>query len=184
MSKHTKDYEPSPLISMGYEWLSAAISAVVIVAILFSGVLRVVNVSGRSMENTLHDGDRLLLSNLFYEPDYGDIVVVLRDQNDTPLIKRVIGRPGDSIRIDKETGRVYRNDVLLDEPYISGVKTEQVNWREEQVIPENMVFVMGDNRNPGKSDDSRSMGALPMKNVVGKVLFRISPDIGFITNGE
>lgn len=184
MSKHMKEYKPSTLITMGYEWLSAAISAVVVVAILFSGILRIVNVSGRSMEGTLHDGDRLMLSNLFYEPDYGDIVVILRENNNTPLIKRVIGLPGDSIRIDEVTGQVYRNGELLNEPYISGVKTEQVNWREEREIPEDMIFVMGDNRNPGRSDDSRGMGALPMRNVVGKVLFRLSPDIGFITNGE
>ena len=183
MSKHTKEYTPSTWITMGYEWLSAAISAVVVVAILFSGILRVVNVSGSSMEGTLHNGDRLLLSNLFYEPDYGDIIVILRENQETPLIKRVIGLPGDSIRIDQD-GRVYRNNILLDEPYISGKKTEQLSWRTEKTIPENMVFVMGDNRNPAKSYDSREMGALPMKNVVGKVLFRISPDIGFLTNGE
>ena len=179
--KHTKEYKPSGLLTMGYEWLSAAISAVIVVAILFSGVLRVVTVSGASMDNTLHNGDRLLLSNLFYEPEYGDVVVILRENN-TPLIKRVIGLAGDRIRIDEESGIVYRNDVALDEPYVNGGFTNQDHWYSEKVIPEGTVFVMGDNRMC--SADSRRDGPYPLENVVGKVYFRISPRPGIIANGE
>ena len=179
--KTTKEYKPSGLLSLSYEWLSAAISAVVIVAILFSGVLRIVTVSGGSMDHTLHNEDRLLLSNLFYEPDYGDVVVILRENN-TPLIKRVIGLAGDRIRIDAESGIVYRNDVELVEPYVNGGFTNQDRWYTEKVIPEGTVFVMGDNRM--MSADSRRDGPYPLENVVGKVYYRIAPNPGFVTNGE
>lgn len=179
--KTANKYKPSGLLSLCYEWLSAAVSAVIIVAILFSGVLRIVTVSGGSMDHTLHNGDRLLLSNFCYEPDYGDVVVVLRE-NDTPLIKRVIGLAGDRIRIDPESGIVYRNDIGLSEPYVNGGFTNQDRWYTERVIPEGTIFVMGDNRM--LSADSRRDGPYPLENVVGKVYYRIAPNPGFVTNGE
>ena len=145
-NKHEKEYEPSQALRLSYEWLSAAITAVVIVAIMFSGVFRIVNVSGDSMYSTLHDKDQLVLSNLFYEPEYGDIIVILREDN-TPLIKRVIGLAGDRIRIDKDTGIVYRQSkgsdesVPLDEPYVNGGFTNQDYWIVEKEIPEGMMWL-------------------------------------------
>ena len=187
MNKRTKEYEPSNALRLCYEWLSAAITAVVIVAVMFSGVFRIVNVSGDSMYSTLHNNDQLVLSNLFYEPEYGDIIVILREDK-TPLIKRVIGLAGDRIRIDKESGIVYRQSkgldvaVPLNEPYVYGGFTNQDYWVAEKEIPEGMIFVMGDNRMV--SADSRRDGPYPLEDVVGKVYFRISPRPGLITNGE
>ena len=133
------------------------------------------------MLNTLQNNDRLLLSNFMYEPEYGDIVVIVRE-NDTPLIKRVIGLEGDCIRIDADTGIVYRNDKPLDEPYVRGGFTPQQGMRTEVIVPEGTLFAMGDNR--AESLDSRMLGALPLENLVGRVLYRISPRPGSITNGE
>ena len=172
---------PGELLKLCYEWLSSAITAIVVVAILFSCVLRIVNVSGDSMRNTLQNNDRLVLSNFFYKPDYGDIVVLVRE-NDTPLIKRVIGMAGDRIRIDAETGKVYRNDEELYEPYIRSGFTSQNGMRHELTVPEGTIFVMGDNR--GESLDSRMLGPQSLDNLVGRVLFRLTPRPGRITNGE
>lgn len=181
-SKKYVEYRyPSAALSLTYEWLSSAIIAVMVVVIVFSCFVRIVNVHGDSMTNTLQNNDRLLLSNLFYEPDYGDIVVIVRDEA-SPLIKRVIGLPGDRIRIDEESGIVYRNDVPLDEPYVRGGFTPQNGMKTEITVPEDMLFAMGDNRS--ESLDSRMLGPLPMENLAGRVLFRLAPRPGAVTNGE
>lgn len=176
-----KPKTPSKLVSGCYEWLSAAVAALVIISILFSCLFRLVNVDGDSMTNTLSHGDRMLLSTAFYEPAYGDVVVVRR-HNDSPLIKRVIGLPGDSIRIDGVSGVVYRNGEALHEPYIKDGYTPQNGMTHTVIVEENMVFVMGDNR--GGSLDSRVLGPLSMDDVVGKVFYRLSPNPGLVTNGE
>lgn len=176
-----KEYQTSGFLSLCYEWLSSAIVAVVVVAIVFSCVVRIVNVSGDSMKNTLQNKDRLVLSNFLYEPDYGDIVVIVRE-NDTPLIKRVIGLSKDRIRIDEKSGLVYRNDEPLDEPYVLGGFTPQNGMRMEITVPEGTLFVMGDNR--CESLDSRMLGPLSVDNLVGRVLFRLSPRPGRVTDGE
>lgn len=160
-----------------FEWVSSSICALVLVAVFLSMSFRVVNVQGDSMLNTLYSGDRLLLTGAFYEPEYGDVVVIER-KDDTPLIKRVIGLEGDRIRIDKEGGTVYRNGQPLDEPYVRGGFTTTFGMTEEIIVPEGHLFVMGDNR--AESLDSRSLGALSMENLVGKVLIRIGPKFGRI----
>lgn len=181
INEKSTGYKPSGLLSACYEWLSSAIVAVVVVAILFSCMLRIVNVNGDSMKNTLQNRDRLVLSNFLYEPEYGDIVVIIRE-NDTPLIKRVIGLAGDHIRIDEKTGVVYRNNEPLDEPYVLGGFTPQRGMTQEVVVPEGTLFALGDNRS--NSLDSRMLGPLPLENLVGRVLFRLAPNPGLITDGE
>lgn len=179
--KDKTDYKPSKGLISGFEWVSAALSAVVIVSLLFTVAFRMVNVEGDSMLNTMHSGDRLLISNFAYTPDYGDIVV-LRRKNDTPLIKRVIGLPGDVITIDDDLGIVYRNGQPLDEPYTKDGFTPANGMPEQVIVQKGTVFVMGDNR--GASLDSRMLGCLPMENLVGRVFYRISPNPGVIKSGE
>ena len=171
----------SPFLVLCYDWVSSAVIAVVTVVLVFSCLFRIVNVRGDSMCYTLMSGDRLVISNLFYTPDYGDVVVITRP-NDTPLIKRVIGIEGDRIRIDKDTGKVYRNDVELEETYVLGGFTPQNGLAEEITVPAGTLFVMGDNRT--ESLDSRMLGVQSMDNVVGRVLFRIAPHPGKIADGE
>ena len=190
----TTEYKPSKALSTTFEWLSAAVTALVLIVLVFALLFRMVKVDGQSMEPTLHDGDQMLLSSLPYnDPEFGDIVVVTGVHTD-PLIKRVIGVPGDTIYIHPTTGDVYRNDEILDEPYIReaiiSVSKEGVietgtpchYLADRFTVPEGTVFVLGDNR--GHSLDSRELsrtteyenGCIPLKHVVGKVLYRVSPD--------
>ncbi len=183
MKKNTSavDYEPSRILSLFFEWVSAIVIAGVVVALLFSCVLRIVNVSGDSMKDTFQNGDRLILSNFMYEPHYGDVVVLTRE-NDTPLIKRVIGLAGDRIRIDAVKGVVYRNGEELEEPYVRGGYTPTNGMTKEVTVPEGTLFVMGDNRS--ESLDSRILGPQSLDHLVGRVLYRIAPNPGTVTNGE
>ena len=176
-----KDYKPSAFLSGGFEWMSAALTAIIVVSILFSCFFRMVNVDGDSMLNTLHHGDRLLISGLAYTPHYGDIVVIRRE-NDTPLIKRVIGLPGDVITIDDDIGVVYRNGEALDEPYTKDGFTPAKGMPEQVIVQKGTIFVMGDNR--GASLDSRMLGCQKIENVVGRVFFRLAPHPGIVKSGE
>ena len=180
-AKTKENYKPSSGLSTAFEWVSASLSAVIIVSILFSVAFRMVNVDGDSMLHTMHHGNRLLISNFAYTPDYGDIVVIRR-KNDTPLIKRVIGLPGDVIYIDDDIGVVYRNGEPLDEPYTKDGFTPANGMPEQVIVQKGTIFVMGDNRR--YSLDSRMLGCQPIENVVGRVFYRISPNPGIIKSGE
>lgn len=157
-----------------YEWAQIICGALIIITLVYTFLARMVNVNGHSMEYTLTNGERLLLSSAPYTPEHGDIVVIRRGDEKEPLIKRVIGLPGDVIRIDSESGEVYRNGKVLDEPYVYG-KTSAEQMTKAVKVPEGMLFVMGDNRSPGGSMDSRILGCVSQSDVVGKAIFRIMP---------
>ena len=163
-----------------YEWAEALVIAMMVVAIISSCLFRVVGVSGNSMANTLHHGDSLLMANGFYsDPTYGDIVVV-RKNGGEPLIKRVIAMEGDVISIDAEEETVYLNGEKLDEPYIRDVTPALYGFTGPYTVPEDCVFVMGDNRSD--SHDSRDLdniGAVHKDEIMGKAVFRIWPPASF-----
>ena len=130
-------------------------------------------VDGSSMENTLHDGEHLIISDLFYTPERGDIIVCedYTTKIPKPIVKRVIGTPGDRVTISAN-GTVYVNGDMLDEDYvyIDGFY-QQVPI--DIVVPEGEIFVMGDHRNV--SADSREIGTVSIDSVLGKVLLRFYP---------
>lgn len=163
----------SSVMETCFEWVGAAVIALVVVALIFSMFCRVVNVSGDSMTNTLQNEEKLLLSGILTEPQYGDIVVIRRE-NETPLIKRVIGLPGDKIFINDATGIVYRNGEALDEPYVRGGFTPSNGLSSAYEVPADGIFVLGDNRRD--SLDSRILkDQVKMKDMVGVITFRLSP---------
>lgn len=125
-----------------------------------------VRVDGFSMRPTLDDGEFVLVSKmnyLFGAPQRGDIIVFhFPLKLDEELIKRVIGLPGDHVSI--QTGTVYVNGQMLDEPYIAATPSYSGEWN----VLAGQLFVLGDNRN--NSNDSKDWGLLPVKNVVGKAV--------------
>ncbi|MBX2864759.1 MAG: signal peptidase I [Leptolyngbyaceae cyanobacterium MAG.088] len=143
-------------------------------------------IPSNSMDPTLHIGDRLLIEKLSYRfhlPHHGDIVVfepppqlqAIGYRREQAFIKRVIGLPGDTLTV--HDGQVYRNDQPLSEPYILA----SPNYEMAPVtVPENTLFVMGDNRND--SNDSHIWGFLPEKNVIGHATVRFWPpdDLGIV----
>jgi len=123
-------------------------------------------IDGSSMNPTLLDGEYLVINNLSYlldEPEVGDIIVFRHPRNELNLIKRVIGLPGDNVKIDN--GTVWVNGEALDEPYIAA----SPNYSGEWDVPPDTIFVLGDNRN--NSSDSHSWGFLPEENLLGKAFF-------------
>ena len=158
------------------DWLYSAVTAVVIAILLCSFVIRPIYVVGSSMVPTLEERDLIMVSKLFYQPKYGDIVVLRKDsfiQNN--IVKRVIATEGQTVDIDFVEGVVYVDGTALDEPYVNSLTLEAEDFTEPVTVPEGCVFVMGDNRN--RSTDSRSarVGCVDARLIVGKALIRVTP---------
>lgn len=161
-----------------YDWAKCLISAVVGVVLIFTFLVRLVGVSGGSMQNTLYTGDRLLVLNpIFCDFKQGDIVVAnaYNAQLDETIIKRIIAVGGQTVDIDFVTGTVYVDGKPLDEPYVK----EPTYTTDGTVFPltlaEDEFFLMGDNRN--RSTDSRStlLGPVDKGYLQGEAVFLLIP---------
>lgn len=167
------------------------------ILIVFLLLFRVVVVSGSSMNNTLYDGDYiLLLNNVFYRnPEPGDIIVASKEtfDNGEPIIKRVIATEGQTVHIDSANNKVYVDGKLLNEPYIA---TPTINQNFTVTVEKGCVFVMGDNRMNSKDSRSSEIGQIDKREILGKALILMWPGatkatgqrdldrIGALTNGK
>jgi signal peptidase I len=155
-------------------WLKTLASAAVYATLIVTFVFQVARVEGQSMAPTLADQDRLIVNKLAYrlgEPQVGDIVMLYYPLNpEKSFVKRVIAEEGDAIRI--VDGRVYRNDVLINDDYVPPEFRSHDDYGPE-VVPQGYYFVMGDHRN--NSSDSRHWKYVPKKYIIGKVQLRWWP---------
>jgi signal peptidase I len=126
-----------------------------------------IRVDGMSMEPTLHNGEFIIVNKMAYrlgKPSLGDVIVFHPPRSpEQEYIKRIIGLPGDQVVIS--AGKVAVNGQKLDEPYIAAPPRYEGNWS----VPEDSLFVLGDNRN--NSQDSHSWGTVTLDAVVGKAVF-------------
>lgn len=159
-----------------YDWMQSLVFALIICIIVFVFIFRIVDVSGDSMNPTLLHGDKLVVSDVFYKPKQGDIVIFRKDEYKAEaLVKRVIATEGQTIEIDFDRGRVYVDGELLDEPYIAEPTHNQLGFQGPQTVPEGCVFVMGDNRNASSDSRRAQIGMVDERLIVGKVLLRVFP---------
>ena len=194
LKRNKKNITELPLVTRHEicDWVESLIISVVSVVFVMVFIARVNQVYGVSMQPTLTEGDRLIVTPLYGEPRHGDIIVIKAEnlpnsktgEMGEPIVKRVIGLPGDEINIDKDSGEVFRNGERLEELYIAEkiLPEKTGNQIYPLIIEENCVFVMGDNRN--HSTDSRVtkdknvvfyVGIIDMGNIIGKARFRIFP---------
>ncbi len=144
-------------------------------------------VSGESMENTLDDKDNLIVDKITYrfrDPERFDIIVFpFKLQENTYYIKRIIGLPGETVRID-ENGIIYINGEELIESYGREViRPEKLGVAaNEIVLGDDEYFVMGDNRNHSSDSRDPSVGNIKREDIIGRAWLRIYPfdKIGFI----
>ena len=158
------------------EWVESFVFAIFVVILILTFIVRVVQVEGPSMEDTLQNGDRLILTHFNYTPERGDIVVLNSSGLDETIIKRVIAVEGDTISIDFTSGTVTLNGEVLKEDYIKELTFRREGRDIENLkIGEGQVFVMGDNRNHSTDSRSTMVDVVNTDDILGKAIFRIYP---------
>lgn len=160
------------------EWIEAIVIAVLIAFVIRTFIVTVVRVDGQSMEDTLYNADRLIVWRLGYEPESDDVIIFEpKCAPDSYYVKRVIATEGQTVAVDYDTNSVYVDGKKLDEPYI---KEEMRLYpystsRDEWTVPEDCVFVMGDNRNHSSDSRNPDVGFVTKKSILGKVVLRFWP---------
>lgn len=168
--------------------------AILAVLLLFTFGFRLCKVDGSSMNNTLGHGELLITSNLFYEPQQGDIIVfhLSNDYYEQPLVKRVIANEGQRVEIDFINGTVKVDGTPITEEYIyldGGEYDIRAEFDRKHLlmdddgrvvgfdatVPEGHVFAMGDNRNHSTDSRAVSVGFVDKDCILGKALVRLSP---------
>lgn len=165
-----------------FEWLQMIMGCVLVAVVLFNCFARLTRVDGSSMDDTLQNGELMLVWSLGYTPKQGDIVVLNKTTadflDDRAIVKRVIATGGQSVDIDYTSGTVYVDGAALDEPYIKeemflplSSAMQQTHWE----VPEDSVFVMGDNRNHSTDSRDDRLGTIHEDYVLGKVVLGLWP---------
>ncbi len=181
------DKKSSPLNDF-IDYIELFVIAVCVVILLFTIAFRTCTVDGHSMNNTLIDGEVLLVSDMLYTPDRGDVIVfhnndgTMYNDINKPLVKRVIGVGGDTVTINHNTQKVTvknaEGEVFdLDEEYVYLDPTSGNSFSGEYnyVVPEGKLFVMGDNRRGSLDSRYALIGFVDERCVLGRVYFRIAP---------
>ena len=134
--QHTEKKENGAVLSAAqrrkqdlYDWMQSIVMAMVICIIVFTFFVRIVGVVGHSMVPTLQDGDKLIVSNVGYTPERGDIVIIRKDTfMEEPIVKRIIAVAGQEVNINFERGIVYVDGIAQEEPYINELTQEEEDF--------------------------------------------------------
>ncbi|MBQ8540245.1 MAG: signal peptidase I [Clostridia bacterium] len=174
------DAENKGVVREIFEWVMCIVIAVAVAMFIKTFIMTVAKVDGESMLDTLHDQERLIAWKLGYEPENND-VIIFQPRESTPqsrkfFVKRVIATENQSVEINYNENAVYVDGVKIDEPYIYEEMLDiSFGSTDYWVVPEDHVFVMGDNRNNSRDSRSDSVGFVNCDSIEGKVVFRFWP---------
>lgn len=171
--------KPFDLIGNIYEIIEMLATVTVCVLLIFAFVVRLNIVDGQSMETTLHHGEYLAVSDLFYEPEAGDIVIIHKIDAypyNEPIVKRVVAVGGQTVDIDFSTWTLTVDGEVVDEPYrhLEGdLLTSDYSF--PITLADDEIFVLGDNRNHSADSRQIEIGPIDKRCIVGHALARLSP---------
>ncbi len=164
----------SKLVKGIYEFASILLTAVIAVGIMFTFVFKLSAVDGQSMENTLHHGDSLIITSAVKHFEVGDVIVTSQpNAYNKVLIKRVVATEGQTVSFNRYSGKLIVDGVPVDEPYIKEPMLFTASMRNEFVVPEGCVFVMGDNRNNSSDSRDSNIGFIDERYIMGKVIYKL-----------
>ena len=162
------------LIISFYEAVMSFAGAVVIIWLMFTFGVKGVAVDGESMLPTLNHGDRLVITAFCIEPEQGDIIVSTQPNAfGNSVIKRIIATENQTVDIDFSVGNVYVDGKLIDEPYINNLTINSEGVEFPVTVPENHVFVMGDNRQGSTDSRSEMIGFIREEYIFGVAKLKI-----------
>ncbi len=174
------------IFSFFLDFLETIVVALSIFVVIYLFLFQPHEVKGASMESNFHDGEYILTDKISYrfrEPARGEVIIFKAPKNpDIDYIKRIIGLPGETVKVDN--GYVWVNAKKLVEDYIHDQTTILgsgfISEGQDAVVPVNEYFVMGDNR--PHSSDSREFGPIPKSSIIGRALIRYwpPPNLGMI----
>lgn len=182
--------EPNTIVGALYEGVSIVVSAIMIIAVVFTFAFRLVGVKGTSMNDTLSDGDWLLVTPYYNEPQYGDIVISTKDTAaEGSLVKRVIAVGGDEVIVDEHDDVTVNGVALKEDAYTLKNGERHGNLTYPVTVPEDCVMLMGDNRCGSWDSRFAEIGFAEDDYLLGKAQFRLSKDFNIyktfrIDNGK
>ncbi|WP_302401014.1 signal peptidase I [Neglectibacter timonensis] len=163
------------------EWIEELVIAIVLIAVVFTFLFRIITVTGTSMIPNYNDGDRVLVVSNPLQISQGDVVVIINVLEE-PIIKRVIATEGQTVDFDPESKAVLVNGQPVDETEfgLSNGMTDLPYTSFEilefpQTVPEGCIFVLGDNRAVSEDSRYKIVGMIDERNILGKAVFNIFP---------
>lgn len=162
------------LVISFYDSAMSFVGAAIIILLMYTFCVKSVAVDGTSMLPTLQHGDRLVITAFCIEPEQGDIIISTQPNAfGNSIIKRVIATENQTVDINFETGDVFVDGELLNEPYINNRTINSQGVQFPLIVPENHIFVMGDNRQGSTDSRSNMVGFIREEYIFGVAKLKI-----------